>query len=119
MTLQWHGEEAKKLIRERAAKGLIRAAIHFQSVHTQALSRSYPPASKVGEYPRARTFNLRSSVLYEPTSVGEVAKTLTVKMGLAQRAFYGVILELKRRRKGLVATLKKTRATLRRLVRGT
>jgi len=41
---------------------LLAAAALLQAEHKRDLSKTYPPASRPGQYPAARTFNLRDSV---------------------------------------------------------
>lgn len=112
MALVWNGERAKLRIANASATGLLRAALFYQSTLTQALSRSYPPASKRGQYPAARTFNLRSSVLYQPTTVAAIAREKRVRIGFARRAFYGITLELRKGRIGLLGHLRRVRRQL-------
>ena len=76
--------------------------------HKKRLSRQYPPASKVGEYPARRTGNLRRSTVAWPTGPGRVStiqQTGQAAVGYLDRAFYGVILETKLRRLSLADTV--------------
>jgi hypothetical protein len=98
-----------KLTREQIAEGLLRAAILFQQVHRQSLSKTFPPASKIGQYPAARTFNLRDSVTYQPGTLAEIGKELKVKLGYFEHAWYGARLELKMGRLGLEHTMDRLR----------
>ncbi len=41
---------------------LLAAAVLLQAEHKRDLSKTFPPASVPGQYPAARTFNLRDSV---------------------------------------------------------
>lgn len=49
---------------------LLAAAVLLQAEHKRDLSTTYPPASKPGEYPHARTLNLRDSVTVVPIEGG-------------------------------------------------
>lgn len=65
----------------------------------------YLNSSKPGEYPRKRTGFLQDSVAYSPTAISEITKTLDIRVGYDANAFYGPILEVMRKRLGLVKTL--------------
>ncbi len=49
---------------------LLAAAVLLQAEHKRDLSRTFPPASSPGQYPAARTFNLRDSVTVAPIPDG-------------------------------------------------
>jgi hypothetical protein len=93
--------DARRELDRRVGELLIRAAVAAQSELTTALGRSYPPASRPGEFPARRTGNLQSAVMYEPANVEAAGRQRRVRVGYAARAWYGAILELKRGRKGL------------------
>jgi hypothetical protein len=116
MALVWKGDEAEKRTREDLAKGLLRGAVFFENAHRSALSTSFPPASVPGEYPHGRTWNLRDAVTHEPQAPAEVARTLRIRLGYPQNAFYGLILELFRKRKGLLDTMERVRAQVAALI---
>lgn len=106
-------------LRQRAAEKLIACGITLQSAEMQALSVANPyphtnPAPK-GKHPRARTFNLRNSILYAPTSIDETKRTLLVRVGYAAGAFYGPILA-RRGWLGMIDTLAAIRGRLRQIL---
>lgn len=119
---KWHGDRAKREIREAIAKGLLRGAVFLQTEHKKLLNvsnpRPYLNSSKPGEYPRARTGFGRDNTTYEPVSIDAVARSLSVRVGYFKNAFYMLSLELYRQRKGLVATLDKFRKSLDQIVTG-
>lgn len=116
MTLRWRGEQAKEALRLEMAKRLLAAAVLLQSELKRELSDPYPPASVPGQFPRLRTGWLRSHVLIAPASVAEIARTLEVRLGYARNARYGVYLELKLKRLGLLAASRKYKARLRQVL---
>lgn len=76
--------------------------------HKKRISRPYPPASRPGQYPARRTGNLRRSTVAWPRGPGRIdaiRQTKQVAVGFLDRAFYGVILEVKMGRKGLAETI--------------
>ncbi len=73
--------------------------------HKKRISRQYPPASRPGQYPARRTGNLRRSTVVRPISRATVQRTKAVSVGFLDRAFYGVILEVKMGRLGLAKTI--------------
>lgn len=85
---------ARLEVRQASANGLLRATLFFQATHTKNLAKTFPPASSEGEYPHARTFNLRQSVQYEPTDIATIAREQRIRIGYLKNAWYGVILEL-------------------------
>lgn len=103
-------------IEKRIGQVLLVIAIEVQSEETNSLGRSYPPASKPGEFPARRTGNLQSSILYEPDSLLAVAKKKLVRIGYAAKAWYGGDLEVLRARKGLVFVMEKLKGKLEALV---
>lgn len=92
---------------KRMGGGLVAVAGIAQSELTAALSTSYPPASKEGEFPHGRTWNLRSAVMYEPTKPIDAGRKNAIRIGYSIRAAYGAILELLRGRLGLNEILKR------------
>ena len=105
-------EAAKQAMELRVGQLLIAAAIAVQSDLKRELSKSYPPASKPGEFPRGRTWNLRESVMYDPTDPMKVGRQQFVRIGYSTRAPYGAILELFRRRLGLREVAKRLKGTI-------
>jgi hypothetical protein len=102
--------------RQAIAENLLSAAVFFQAQHMQRLNKSFPPASKVGQYPAKRTGHLQASIVYEPESVPEVARNLYVTVGYGKTASYGSILEFQKKRLGLMQTLKDLQPQLSALV---
>ena len=49
---------------------ILAAAVLLQAEHKRDLSKTYPPASRPGQYPAARTLNLRDSVTVVPIPGG-------------------------------------------------
>ena len=88
-SLQWHGDEFNREIREKLAKRLEAAAAILQATIVKSLAvswRTHGP-SKPGEQPHARTGLLMKSIFYsvEPES-------LTAIVGTSLK--YGMFLEL-------------------------
>jgi hypothetical protein len=102
--------------RETVAENLLAAAVFFQAQHMQRLNKSFPPASKQGQYPAKRTGNLQANILYSPESVPEITRNLYVTVGYGKTASYGSILEFKKKRLGLMQTLKDLQPQLSALV---
>ena len=106
-------------LRQRAGEKLIVCAVTLQAAEMQALSVANPFPHKTpapqGEHPRARTFSLRNSIAYEPTTVDEAKRTLLVRVGYQARAFYGPILAA-RGWKGMLDTLASIRGRLQRIL---
>lgn len=48
-------------LRQLIDRRLLAAAVLLQGEHKRDLSKTYPPASKVGQFPAARTLNLRDA----------------------------------------------------------
>ena len=118
MTMKMSDAAAKKALENVTGQLLLAAAAHVQGNLQRALSISYPPASKTGEYPHWRTGNLRASVMIEPRDVRQIGKDREVKVGFAQQGFYGGILELFRGRKGLFEMAKTLKESIAQIVAG-
>jgi hypothetical protein len=104
-------------LRQKAAQKLLAVAAHFVTVHMGFLNvsnpRPYVTPSKPGEYPRKRTGFGQRSVLFQPSSVtGVISEGLKVRVGYLANAKYMLILELYRRRLGLLETLRRTKPQL-------
>lgn len=89
---------------------VLAAAVLLQAEHKRDLSTTFPPASSPGQYPAARTFNLRDSVTVVPIKDG-------YRVGYLANAAYIVWL-VKRGRKGVVDTLNRIRPRIDRIIRG-
>lgn len=130
-----------KRIRESAAKRLLVAARFYVDQHRLRLNvpntgerrtrtrntaggpkgstyTVYAHPSKPGEYPHKITGHGQQGVAYQPASVAEVAASLFVRIGYFRPVRYMLVLELFRRRLGLVKTLRDLRATLKRIIGG-
>lgn len=103
-------------VRRKLAERLLRVAVYFQTQHKARLSKPNPPphkdSSKPGEYPRLRTGFGRGSTVYDPSTVDEIARDLSVKVGYLAGAWYMPFLELHRERLGLLKTLDDLRPQL-------
>lgn len=117
MAATWNGDAAKRLVRERAAKALLAAAATLVAEHKRDLSTSYPPASRAGEFPHGRTWNLRSAVDSEPKSVAEVAQSLRVRVGYRRNAEY-ILYLVKAKRSWLLDTARRIQDRLRAMLAG-
>lgn len=83
-------------LHDRAARTLLRNALTLQAEHKRRLSianpRPHKNSSHAGQYPKARTFNLRDAVVIEPASLDVITQSLSVRVGISISAFYGFIL---------------------------
>lgn len=120
MQWEWNGDSVRSNLEAKSAEALLRAAVFFQAQHMHRLNIPNPSPhlnpSKPGEYPKKRTGVLQGSVLFEPTDPGEVARLRTIRVGLANNAFYGNVLALNYDRKGLLDTLEELRPQLQSLL---
>lgn len=62
--------------------------------------------SQPGEYPRADTGNLRNSVAIEHTTLSQIMRTGSIRIGYYPQGWYGAYLEVVYARKGLAATMR-------------
>lgn len=62
--------------------------------------------SRPGEYPRADTGNLRNSVAIERTTLADIMRTGSIRIGYYQQGWYGAYLEVVYARRGLAATMR-------------
>ena len=97
-------------IEGRLNRRLLAAAVLLQAEHKRDLSKTYPPASVPGQFPAARTLNLRDSVTVVPIEGG-------YRIGYLVNAEYIVWL-VKRGRLGIVDTLNRIRPRINRIIRG-
>lgn len=90
-----------------SAQLLMANAIKLQVRHKRNLSvanpRPHTDPSQPGEFPKARTYNLRDSVAIEPRSLAVIARTGMVRVGVLVSAIYGEYLTASGR-KGIVDT---------------
>jgi hypothetical protein len=96
----------------RAGRTLIRRAALLQKEHMQALSipNPYPhknPAPR-GDYPHGRTWNLRASVVVQPTDPVQAGRGRRVVVGVLKGAEYGFDL-FRKGWKGLYDTWRRLR----------
>lgn len=103
---------------ERSAAILARAAILIQMSLKQNLSKSFPPASKVGEFPHGRTWGGRDAVDYEPKSLSELKTAQRVRIGFQDNAWYMPVLEVYKGRLGMVETVRRILPQLQELGKG-
>ncbi len=87
-----------------AGQLLVAAAIAMQSHFKRSVSKSYPPASKPGEYPRWRTGTGREATGYEPEDPKDAGKAQAIRVGWSKAGDHMGILELFRGRRGLRST---------------
>ena len=93
MPMTWNNPDPE--LERRAGQLLIVAAITIESELQTKLSRSYPPASKRGEYPARRTGNLMNSPMHLPEPVAEVGKAGQLRMGWADSEIASCRLKIK------------------------
>ena len=96
----------------KGAELLVRVAVLVTTGQKQALSKSYPPASKPGEYPRGRTWGGRDGVVFRPERISDLAREQTVKIGYLQNSWYMASLEVFHRRLGLKETVSRLKSSL-------
>lgn len=105
--------------RQRAGQVIYALATKFQAAAKADYSVPNPaphhtPAPK-GQFPRARTFNLRDAITID-RSLAEAVATGEVRVGVLKSAFYGAALA-RRGWKGLLDSYRRHRAALARLRR--
>lgn len=109
MTTEWNGDAAMASIRKEAAVGIMAAAIYFENALRQRVGKANPPpyvnSSKEGEYPRLRTGAGQRALTHQPTTVADVMRTGSVKVGFVEGDHHLLYLEFNKRRLGLVQTL--------------
>jgi hypothetical protein len=130
-------------LRETAARQLLAVALYFTRQHAIRLNVSnpgvrmkrkrdtvagkkgssytvYSSPSLPGQYPRSRTGALRRGQRYSPDDkAGVIANNMTVRVGMLANVFYGIALELRQGRLGLVKTLQDLRPLLAEIVKRT
>lgn len=77
-------------LRRRLDRRILAAAVLLQAEHKRDLSKTFPPASRPGQYPAARTLNLRDSVTVAPVRDG-------YRVGYFTNASYVVYLAIRGR----------------------
>lgn len=116
MTTVWNGDKRMAEIRKAAAEGLLAAGVLFSNQVRQRVSVANPPpylnSSKEGEYPRLRTGAGQKALTMQPSSVDEVIASGFVRVGYVQGDHHLLILELARKRLGLLRTLEDMRPQL-------
>lgn len=117
-TLKWNGAKCKRAWRLEAAQRVHNAAVFFVKEAEKLLGNPHPPASKPGQYPRKRSGILSRGITFTPSTVMAIYRTLRVKMGYTRKAWYGTILEKKRKRLGLQAMQRRLRKQLANVVAG-
>ncbi len=94
-------------IDRRVGVCLIAAAVDVVSEQKRRMSKSFPPASKPGEYLRGRTWNAREGVVYGPTNAEQVGREGKIRIGYTLAAWYAAWWETlaKKKRLGLMDSL--------------
>lgn len=116
--------DARRRLREAAARRLLAVAVTAQTELKRRLNVSNPrphkTPSKPGEWPKKRTGWGQGHVFYQPSTLGEVVNTLSVRLGYGVSAAYMLYLSGQRlKRKGLKDLLREIRPLLAKLqVRG-
>lgn len=104
------------------ARRILAAALLLQAEHKRDLSTANPPphlnSSKPGQYPKARTYNLRDAVVVEPRSPAAIADNrLRAKVGYLVSADY-ILALTNRKRKNVEDTAERIRPRLTAILRG-
>lgn len=115
MPVQWNNR-AMEAAKDKMALAILQAAIFVQTSLKVQLSKSYPPASRPGQFPRGRTWGGRDAVSYDPTSPAEVKQSMTVRLGYQKNAFYMGLLEVFQGRLGLREIVKRVKPQLERII---
>lgn len=123
-SFEWYQDRVMADLQKRVGEALLRAAVFFHARHSERISTPntgerrtrarntvaggkgssytvYPNPSKPGEYMRKVTGHGRGNLVYEPSTVQEVARLGEVRIGFMSPARYMLTLELHRQRKGL------------------
>lgn len=93
---------------QQVQRRVLAAAVLLQAEHKRNLSSTFPPASRPGEYPAARTLNLRDSVTVVPIRDG-------YRVGYAANAGYIVHLA-RRNRLTVIDTARRIAPQLRKIL---
>lgn len=110
-------EAVQRRMRERAGKVIYALATDFQGEVKKDLSVPNPTGatpSAPGQFPRARTFNLRDAVVVDRT-LAETIATGEVRVGVLKSAWYLLPLVRRLKRLGLADSYRKARPRLARL----
>lgn len=99
-------------VRFELAKKIFAAATYLQTQLKVRESTPYPPASVVGQYPHARTFQGRNAVVVYPSDLGTIARTLKTQVGYLSNAFYMGVLEESKGRLGLFSCYQEVKPEL-------
>ena len=95
-------------LRRDLERRLLAAAVLLQAEHKRDLSKTFPPASAVGQFPAARTFNGRDSVTVVKIPNG-------FRVGYAVNAAYLLFL-FANGRLGLIDTARRVMPRLRKVI---
>jgi hypothetical protein len=106
----------------RSAQILLEIGRNLRQAHKQNLSTKYPPASRLGEYPRRRSGSLQRGIYCDPESGQRIAnsrrKTITIGYGIKDRKgnktphLYGPHLVNNMARKGIINTFYANRTAI-------
>ena len=106
----------------RSAQILLEIGRNLRQAHKQNLSTKYPPASRLGEYPRRRSGSLQRGIYCDPESGQRIAnsrrKTITIGYGIKDRKgnktphLYGPHLVNNMARKGIINTFRSKRTMI-------
>lgn len=89
-------------INRRLAARLLDAAFQLKNTTQEKTGTAYPPASKPGQFIRARTYAGHDDLTVIPTTPDEVVRNgMTVFVGYSNLTWYMPFLERKRGRLGL------------------
>ena len=121
---EWNGDALIDALKRKAAENLLAAAVLYESALRQKVSRPSPfrlgprggrqyyDPSKQGEYPKLRRGTGQKAITHEPTTLAEVMRTLSVRVGYRQGDHHLLALEFGQARKGLIDLLDEMRPQL-------
>src|SRR5262245_2968979 len=113
MPVQDNRKQFQEMVSNRAALCLLKAAAILVSEYQINVTKSFPPASRRGEFPRFRTGTGRSAAAYRPDSVGGVIRNdFKVDAGLLKPGLHMAWLELAFGRLGFNETFRRSRSRL-------
>lgn len=106
-------------IKYRFAQRVLAAGWELVNELQSKLNVKFPPASRPGEYPHYRTRGGHDAVTLRPQTPEEVINNgMRVHVGFLKSGFYMMVLEVKRKRLGLLYTYNKMKPRLARIIGG-